>query len=104
MKAGDRVVCVDASSRLSEPPALKRGKAYTIEQIREFGCGCVGIDVGLLLDDNYVVCLHGIVHDNNGTRWCDIGRFRKLDEAFAERVLEEAKEELEEGPLVEVID
>jgi len=99
MKVGDKVVCIDDSSTTG----IKNGNIYTIKSFYTCKCNLVTMDLKEVFVSGFMgsFCLCG--HRCGNANLYRSTRFRKLDESFAEDVLENIKEQIEEEQLILVL-
>jgi len=86
-KVGQRVVCIE--DRGQKYITLSRGEMYTVRSVRP-STGGIRVKEIILPQTHYGECAHRGL------------RFRKVDEQFAEQLLSEIEEELNQENLVEI--
>lgn len=104
-RVGQKVVCVDAGSRIigAIMPSLVKGKMYTVIGIyKNPCCGMISIDVGLKSNILLQGCICGSVFNNWHRCVHNPNRFRPIDEQFGERIASEIEEEINQEELVKV--
>ncbi len=96
---GKKVICIKTHSQ----GVVVEGKIYTINSINPCSyCGAIQLDVGISSKRDYGLCVCNLRQPTNGVHWLSSKIFRPLDESFAESVLENIMEQIEQEELVEI--
>ncbi len=83
MKAGDRVICIDADSHKNLiQPKLIKGREYIIYASKKCSCGLVKFDIGATTNKDYIRCECGRDYSSQGTHWANSKRFAKIKEQY----------------------
>lgn len=92
-RIGQGVVCIKDHSQ----GVIKKGQTFVIKGKKEYGCGCIGYDLGIRTIKKMCNCgVHGITSDSSGVHWISPRILAPLDDNFADNVLENIKEQIKE--------
>ncbi len=96
---GKKVICIKTHSQ----GVVQEGKIYPILDLKECTkCKLLMVDVGSKASKVMAKCICGNNHLSDGVHWVGSHILKPLDESFAEEVLENILEQIQEEELIEV--